>query len=327
MVPDLLIVLSVAAQPPAVDADWKKRFTEADVPARYQLIDDALRADEPPVRLLFDLVNTDSRILEFPTVDVFRVFRKRTVLKLGGTPKPEFNEILQRFYSPGSQERTFRHQGSYEIPYDPQRIVASTVSPDGTTFVLETFWWLGCQDDLWLFTAQKGNQRFDGPYFTGIVRDEVRFPEAPTLVVENGKPFLVQASTASQPALRRGIAVDDLKRDSDRDGFYDLEETRLGTNPKLADTDRDGIVDGRDLNPLTAQTSQRARDLALQAVFRLDAIANYPINLYVVETDDAADIEYFTSSSNAIIIPKRPDSALGNSCGAGAAHVLTRRFA
>src|SRR5207244_1782683 len=46
------------------------------------------------------------------------------------------------------------------------------------------------------------------------------------------------------------FALEDIERDSDGDGWTDLEEGRIGTNPHAADSDGDGIPDGRDVCPL-----------------------------------------------------------------------------
>jgi hypothetical protein len=46
------------------------------------------------------------------------------------------------------------------------------------------------------------------------------------------------------------IAIDEIERDSDGDGWTDLEEGRLGTDPHNPDSDGDGIPDGRDVCPL-----------------------------------------------------------------------------
>jgi hypothetical protein len=51
------------------------------------------------------------------------------------------------------------------------------------------------------------------------------------------------------------IAIDEVERDSDGDGWTDLEEARLGTNPHSPDSDDDGIPDGRDVCPLYAAPS------------------------------------------------------------------------
>lgn len=49
---------------------------------------------------------------------------------------------------------------------------------------------------------------------------------------------------------RLEIAIADVERDSDHDGWTDLEEQRLGTNPTNPDTDGDGLADGDDACPL-----------------------------------------------------------------------------
>jgi hypothetical protein len=56
-----------------------------------------------------------------------------------------------------------------------------------------------------------------------------------------------------------------LRRDSDLDGVTDLVEERMATDPRSADTDSDGIIDGDDalpLVPLTAGVSRPAEVLA-----------------------------------------------------------------
>jgi hypothetical protein len=45
------------------------------------------------------------------------------------------------------------------------------------------------------------------------------------------------------------IALDDLKKDSDKDGFNDIFENFIGLSPLLADADDDGISDFDDANP------------------------------------------------------------------------------
>ncbi len=51
---------------------------------------------------------------------------------------------------------------------------------------------------------------------------------------------LVVTALRRESALRRPV-------DSDRDGVYDYEELRLGTNVNLRDTDGDGVADGDEL--------------------------------------------------------------------------------
>jgi hypothetical protein len=47
----------------------------------------------------------------------------------------------------------------------------------------------------------------------------------------------------------RPLVLDDIERDSDGDGWTDIEERTLGLNPSQRDTDRDGLEDGRDPAP------------------------------------------------------------------------------
>ena len=43
--------------------------------------------------------------------------------------------------------------------------------------------------------------------------------------------------------------------DTDEDGLSDIDEARIGTDPNNPDTDGDGILDGNDFYPLTANNS------------------------------------------------------------------------
>ncbi len=63
--------------------------------------------------------------------------------------------------------------------------------------------------------------------------------------------------------------LDDLKRDSDKDGVPDLVELRLGTDPHKADTDADGVPDGKDDNPVAGVVkTPTTRNILLQQVFQ-----------------------------------------------------------
>jgi WG containing repeat len=45
------------------------------------------------------------------------------------------------------------------------------------------------------------------------------------------------------------LSINGIEKDSDNDGWTDVEETRLGLDPKRKDTDGDGIPDGQDVCP------------------------------------------------------------------------------
>jgi hypothetical protein len=45
------------------------------------------------------------------------------------------------------------------------------------------------------------------------------------------------------------LSVGEIERDTDGDGWTDVEEARLGLDPEKADTDGDGVPDGKDVCP------------------------------------------------------------------------------
>jgi len=79
------------------------------------------------------------------------------------------------------------------------------------------------------------------------------------------------------------IAIDDVERDSDGDGWTDLEEARIGTNPHSPDTDDDGIPDGLDVCPLFARPpgTTDADAILQEAVFAAFAMTGSRQMLYV----------------------------------------------
>jgi hypothetical protein len=65
------------------------------------------------------------------------------------------------------------------------------------------------------------------------------------------------------------VALAELQRDSDADGLTDLLEARLLTNPRDADTDRDGIADETDMNPRIARgTAASDEGRVIEALLR-----------------------------------------------------------
>jgi hypothetical protein len=87
--------------------------------------------------------------------------------------------------------------------------------------------------------------------------------------------------TAGRDTLQ--IALDEVARDSDGDGWTDLEEARLGTNPDSVDSDRDGLPDGGDVCPLYAKPpgTDEPSEILQSAIFAAIAMTGSRQLLYV----------------------------------------------
>ena len=103
-------------------------------------------------------------------------------------------------------------------------------------------YFLGLTQNIYLSDFYKKDQKFlDNNHFVthGTVVDIQRLSRVPMLpkyeVIKDGIQFFIN--------------LDDIKKDSDDDGFNDLFEKFIGLNPNSADTDDDGITDFTDPNP------------------------------------------------------------------------------
>jgi thrombospondin type 3 repeat protein len=111
------------------------------------------------------------------------------------------------------------------------------------------------------------------------------------------------------------IALDDVERDSDGDGWTDREEARLGTNPRNRDTDRDGVPDGDDVCPLFARPPADGADEATailqKAVFATFAVTGSRDLLYV--TPDS--LRFHVAGYGGPILFDRPIPRDGDGAG------------
>ncbi|KMQ70680.1 hypothetical protein [Chryseobacterium koreense] len=115
--------------------------------------------------------------------------------------------------------------------------------------------------------------------FNGTLVNEQRLSEVPMLpkyeVIEDGLQF--------------SIHLEDLRKDSDHDGFNDLFENFIGLNPNSADTDGDGINDFQDSNP-------KYRSATSKFTKMYEAIADEPSEKYNYSfTEILTNCEYFHS--------------------------------
>lgn len=59
---------------------------------------------------------------------------------------------------------------------------------------------------------------------------------------------------------QRRLSIKEIEKDSDGDGWTDIEEQRLGLDPRNKDTDGDGIPDGQDVCPNFSQRDEAKND-------------------------------------------------------------------
>jgi len=123
----------------------------------------------------------------------------------------------------------------------------------------------------WVLHSSDGGKSWDDPLYTGL-RENMPYVVLPAskLPLMHGDRLEVEVevheldtssitfpptelrSKRDQKGLYIELPWDVLRRDSDDDGIPDLVEERLGTDPRDADTDGDGIIDGKDGLPLVA---------------------------------------------------------------------------
>ena len=118
----------------------------------------------------------------------------------------------------------------------------------GTLWGLISCGAVGLNGDLWI--ARRDGDKWGAPIFTGVTMKEL-----------SGRNWvkLFCGNTA-------------LTKDSDKDGWTDLVERRIGSDPTKADTDDDGLADSKDMNPLAAPhrltEAQKILSAAFQARFQ-----------------------------------------------------------
>ncbi|WP_294231593.1 hypothetical protein [uncultured Chryseobacterium sp.] len=93
----------------------------------------------------------------------------------------------------------------------------------------------------------------------GFIKDNTLFLDGSFIGIKKGIRF--DEWTAVKDFLTFEINLDDIKKDSDDDGYNDLFEILVFLNPNSRDTDGDGISDFEDLNPLHASEKNRFTEL------------------------------------------------------------------
>jgi len=163
-----------------------------------------------------------------------------------------------------------------------QRPLASVAAPDGTTYAVVSASLLGGFDFFLVSTRTPGDpQSWSRPKLLAPNPSTGRESRRDASLVFRGPATLVLQTGGSEMQ----FALEEIERDSDGDGWTDLEEGRIGTNPHAADTDGDGIPDGRDVCPLYPAPRAAAADenetILEKAVFAAFALTGSRQLLYV----------------------------------------------
>jgi hypothetical protein len=276
-----------------------ERFKKATVKEKYEIINNVLASEAVDTSFLSSVLNTDKFLSSFPSVDVYRALKSRTAIKLGEIGAPEMIKLLYVYYYGNARNRFLKRPDSYEFKYDWQTIVAQTEDSKGTQWALTKIWWFRCRNDLWLVKKDQGNTHWSGPWFTGISSRELS-----AMWLEDNYIHIINSESGQESV----ISLEMLIEDSDGDGLYNVEERRFETDHLASDSDGDGIIDGEDMNPLSAGAEDlHPWDYVRIAVLRHEALGDYPYTLYLIAADDDDRLEYFSPSSNAIILSMTPD--------------------
>jgi outer membrane protein assembly factor BamB len=145
----------------------------------------------------------------------------------------------------------------------PSQLLATRRDGQGRLWGLVASPILGSGGDLWL--VRHDGTRWVDPVFTGVDIIEQGFWR------RDDRPFRYQGLTRKQLLdgawFAKFVGSAALRKDTDGDGWTDLVEQRLGTDPTKADSDGDGLPDGQDKNPLAAPRPLTEAEQVLAAAF------------------------------------------------------------
>ena len=189
--------------------------------------------------------------------------------------------------------------------------LATVTAPDGTTYGVVTASLLG-GDDLFLISTRTSEdpQSWSRPKLIGPPPARADADRTVSLSVRGAATLVVRAFGGEVQ-----FALEEIERDSDGDGWTDLEEGRIGTNPHAADSDGDGIPDGRDVCPLYEgpgpQTSDESGTILQRAIFAAFALTGSREMLYVTPSTPRLHVAGY----GAPILFDRPIPRNGSSGG------------
>jgi|HubBroStandDraft_6_1064221.scaffolds.fasta_scaffold00592_2 hypothetical protein len=167
---------------------------------------------------------------------------------------------------------------------------------DGTTYGIMSENLLGDDYDLFLISSKSPNDR--GAWTRPILIPNRIYRGFHDAKLTEGKPgqlvFTFVQGTSGPRDLMEGqlappekapvlgkqtwiLSPQQIMQDSDGDGWTDIEEQRLGLNPRNRDTDGDGIPDGQDICPNYAPTAGQENDEEVQ-ILQKAVLAQYGLS-------------------------------------------------
>lgn len=282
-------------------------------------------ATETDVRWLEDAVSSSAVTAELPrSVRLITAKAVRTLAyaRLGELGTPESLAAIRRIEADAARivptpltvaADIWPHAGWYsaDMVVEP---MAQTTAADGMTYAIVSANLLGGFDFFLISSRAPADPHawsrpklVDRSHVLGVRSADLRLGAGETLALT----FTFRITPG-----RRDLQISllDVNRDSDGDGWTDMEEARLETDPHDPDSDGDGVPDGVDVCPLYAPSKQEAgsdNTLILQkAIFAAFGLTGSRQLLYV--TPDSPPVQVFGYGGPMLFgHPITPDSLPG----------------
>lgn len=193
---------------------------------------------------------------------------------------------------------------------------------DKRSYIFCTTYWAGNRYDLWVIEQDKTNKNTGRIYFTGktlfdyssLIDKWIKyaiFEFIPIIkfrsIQNNGRLirfrlryyYLFQDSILSNDFI---LNLDEIRTDSDGDQLTDLFEDRIGTDKNEQDTDKDGILDVFDTNPLFSNIDNECEPYRI--IFNEFYGKHNFFLIYVVEYEGKEQCQLNTDNSLILDKPK-----------------------
>jgi hypothetical protein len=231
-----------------------------------------------------------------------KAIRTRAYARLGELGTPESLAAIGRIEAeaarivpiPLASADVWPHVGWFfaDITVEP---IARATAPDGTTYAIVSANLLG-GFDFFIISSRMPDDRRSWSRPKLVDRSSPLGARTGTLTPGAGDTLRFTFTLFRPPGSRAlQISLLEMNRDSDGDGWTDIEESRLETDPHDPDSDGDGVPDGADVCPLHAASKEEAgSDNAIilqKAIFAAFGLTRSRQLLYV--TPDSPPVQVF----------------------------------